>query len=68
MLQITYESELDSDYRKELDSCSSIPDLKILIDKYKKVSPDLEDVVIESDSDYGEFRKGFTLERSGGCR
>lgn len=67
MLQITYESELDSDYRKELDSCSSIPDLKNLIDKYKEISPDLKDVVIESDSDYDEFRKGYTLERSGQC-
>lgn len=65
MLQITYESELGSDYRKELDSCSSILDLKNLIDKYKEISPDLKDVVIESDSDYDEFRKGFTLERSG---
>jgi hypothetical protein len=67
MLQITYESELDSDYRKELDSCSSIQDLKNLIDKYKEISPDLKDVGIESDSDYDEFRKGFTLERSGQC-
>ena len=65
MLQITYESELDTDYKKELDSCCSIQDLKILIDKYKEVSPDLKDVVIENDSDYGEFRKGLTLERSG---
>ena len=65
MLQITYESELDTDYKKELDSCCSIQDLKILIDKYKEVSPDLKDVVIKNDFDYGEFRKGFTLERSG---
>lgn len=65
MLQITYESELGSDYREDLDSCSSVQDLKNLIDKYKEISPDLKDVEIESDSDYNEFRKGFTLERSG---
>jgi hypothetical protein len=65
MLQITYESELDSDYRKELDSCTSVQDLKALIDKYKAVSPDLKDVVIESDADYNEFKKGLAVERTG---
>lgn len=65
MLIITYESELDSDYKKELDSCSSKRDLKSLIDKYREVSPDLKEVVIESDSDYDKFMMGLTLERSG---
>ena len=65
MLQITYESELDSDYRKELDSCISVQDLKALIQKYEAVSPDLKDVVIESDADYKEFREGLAVERTG---
>jgi len=63
MLRVTYDSDLDSDYKKELDSCTSIQDLKALISKYGVVSPDLNNVVIESDSDYREFTEGLAMER-----
>lgn len=64
-MEITYETDLFSQYKADFDLCHDLQSLRSLIDKYKAVSPDLADVKMENSGDYEDFMKGLNSDRQG---
>ena len=64
-MEVTYESDLFTSYKQELDLCQDFHDVKFLVGKYSKVSPDLASAQMESPEDFKEFRKGIVNDSQG---
>ncbi len=64
-MEITYETDLFSQYKADFDLCHDLQSLRSLIDKYKGVSPDLAEVKMESPADFEDFMKGLNSDRQG---
>ncbi len=65
-MKISYLSEPVADYHKELDTCDSLFELRIFVEKWKLLANDAFDVAQAMTSDdWPTFRKGLKSERRG---